>query len=891
MTDFLLKLLGVRVEDAGRISGIAIDCVRDRLGWVILAALLLGAGVFWLYRRSAEHVPRSGRYLLASLRWGVLLLMLALLLKPVLALTVEGTIRRTLLLLLDSSSSMRIEDPRTEKADLERVAIARGQIDPAKGLAQPLSSQAGLSKVARVEVLRQALRNDKLDLVQKLHDSYNLRPFAFGRTIADLTPAPPVQAPSAMPRARFPWGAVFMILGVLAAGTGAGLLVLGLRRGAVGQWLGGAITAGAGLLIVLAVIFWPQQQRMTSAGVVQAKADVSWIDKLGADSPVTAGGDALRELLARTRGQPLAGIVMATDGGFNSGAPALDAALIAKADGVPLYIYGVGISAPKDLIVANLFAPEVVFARDEAPVTVRVRGQGMAGESARLLLKLRDKAGVEKQFDSREVTFPSDGEQVLAMNFTPDKPGEYELIASIDPRDDEVVKDNNIQTQHIRVVDDKIKVLIIEQQPRWEFKYLQAMLARDRRVELKSVLLEADEQLTKAKDSPYLPEIPKTKADLQKFDLIILGDVDARAFSSTQLESINEFVSKFGGGLLMIAGKRANPWTYAKTPIEKMLPVEFDASDSTLLNLNVVRLGSDEMADKPVRMELSAAGKRSPMLRLSDKEQESSARWAKLPPIFWTAKVNRAKPAADVLMVDPDPARASRFGKMPIIAMQGYGLGQVMFVGTDNTWRWRKNVGDLYYTALWGQIVQRLSLPHLLGGSKRTQLSTDRRDYVAFDKVTIYARLYTESYEPVTDPQVKGHYESPGGAVGEVPLRALPEQPGMYRGEFVAPAPGAYQFWVERDPGTRLDFNVTEPKLELGETAMNEKLLREMASATGGAFLREEDLHTLSDQVHLKTERIQSRMELELWSSPLFFLLIVALATAEWILRKVWQLK
>src|SRR6185369_8181187 len=182
-----------------------------------------------------------------------------------------------------------------------------------------------------------------------------------------------------------------------------------------------------------------------------------------------------------------------------------------------------------------------------------------------------------------------------------------------------------------------------------------------------------------------------------------------------------------------------------------MLPVEFDSP-------SVESSTRDAVADKPVRLELTAAGRANPMLRLSDKDEENIALWKQLPPVYWVARVSRPKPAAEVLLVDPDPARESRFGKMPVVAYQQYGLGQVMFVGTDNTWRWRKNAGDIYYTALWGQIAQRVSLQHLLGVSKKTQLSTDRQNYLTGDRVSIYARLYADGFDPIQEPTVKGIY-------------------------------------------------------------------------------------------------------------------------------------
>src|SRR4029079_2595227 len=149
------------------------------------------------------------------------------------------------------------------------------------------------------------------------------------------------------------------------------------------------------------------------------------------------------------------------------------------------------------------------------------------------------------------------------------------------------------------------------------------------------------------------------------------------------------------------------------------------------------------------------------------------------------------------------------FGKMPVVALHQYGLGQVMFVGTDNTWRWRKNVGDVFYTAIWGQISQRVSIQRLLGGSKRTQLTTDRQNYLIGDRISIYARLYNVGFEPVQEPSINAVYtlKNGEGRRQDIPLRPLPEQAGLYRAEFIANAPGNYEFYIEQDANTRLDFN------------------------------------------------------------------------------------
>ena len=243
--------------------------------------------------------------------------------------------------------------------------------------------------------------------------------------------------------------------------------------------------------------------------------------------------------------------------------------------------------------------------------------------------------------------------------------------------------------------------------------------------------------------------------------------------------------------------------------------------------------------------------------------------------------------------MDADPLKSSRFGPMPVLAVQQYGLGQSLYVGTDNTWRWRKNTGDEIYTTFWGQIAQRLALPHLTGGSRRTQLTLDRQNFVSGDRVTIYARLYRAGFEPVQDLVVKGAYllRTGSGSPTEISLRPVTDQPGVYRGEFIAPGAGSYKFGIESDPDTRVDLNVTAPRFELGDTAMNEPLLREMAGISGGEFFREETLFQLPDKIRAKTERVRSSLEVELWASPLYFLLLLGVVTTEWVLRKLSHLK
>jgi len=823
--DLLLKLCGVKVEGASQVSG-AEFALRNHawLGWLIVVGLVLAVLTWFSYRRdAAEFVTPGKRRLLTSLRLLFFALLLLLLLRPVIAFTVDTAIRRTLLTLVDASGSMKIQDPRFDPSDLKRAAIAKGLLDPRQGLEQSLdpARAADVKLLPRVDVMRAMLKNEQLKLWPALQKDLDFAAFSFGQTLAE-------------------------------SGTS-----------------GSSTDAAA-----------------DPKNPAPSTSPVAWLDQLDPKATATALGDAIRELLNRKRGQALAGIFLATDGASNYGSPALEAARLAKQEGVPLFIYGVGITSPRDIIVASMLTQDVAFIKDELPVTVRVRGQGLKGEHARLVVRLVPaKGGAGEVVAEKDLNFSDDEDIVVPVPFTPKEVGDYELRASVDPRSDEASKDNNAVAQRLRVIDSRVKVLYVETTPRWEFRYLQNTLLRDRRLDAKFVLLEGDPSLAEGEQSPYLAKIPPTKDDLFKFDLIILGDVAAKEFSPEQMTALEEFVQKFGGSMLFIAGPRANPNTYAGTALEQVLPVELDPSAAQ----------QPPTPSSGVVMELTPQGRTNPLLKLTAGDADNLEAWRKFGKLYWTARVLRAKPAAQVLMVDADATRANRHGKQVLAAFQQYGLGQVFYLGTDNTWRWRRNESESQHTALWGQLTQKLGLHHLLGGSKRTQLTVDKQNYTTGERVSVYARLYGTDYSPIRASTVEAGYTvrvaGTPGPQQDVVLRAVPDQAGMYRADFVALSPGVHQFTVRNDPSTLLEFNVTEPKFESGETAMNESLLRQMAEASGGAYFREENLWQMPETIARKAERITTTIDGELWTSPLFFLLILIVGSTEWYLRKRWHLK
>ena len=253
----------------------------------------------------------------------------------------------------------------------------------------------------------------------------------------------------------------------------------------------------------------------------------------------------------------------------------LEAARLARAEGVPLYIYGVGITSPRDIIVANLFTQEVAFVKDELPVTVRVRGQGLRGETAKITLELGDEV-VATQRPRLHRRRRADGGAAFHAE---DRSANSNCARPSSRATTRRRRTTTPWRSGSRSSTARSRCCCVEESPRWEFRYLQSVLLRDRRIEVKCWLQSrATRRIADGEGSPYVKAFPATKEELFKYDLVILGDVGAKELGDAPIEWLGEFVSKFGGSCLFIAGPRYNPAAYRGTELEKMLPVELERS-------------------------------------------------------------------------------------------------------------------------------------------------------------------------------------------------------------------------------------------------------------------------------------------------------------------------
>lgn len=629
------------------------------------------------------------------------------------------------------------------------------------------------------------------------------------------------------------------------------------------------------------VAFYPFARQASPA--TRSEDAATFFQSTRPDQPATAIGDSLRQIIEESRTRPAAGILLITDGQNNAGSSPLEAAQMARDQNLPLFIYGVGVTAAPDVILEEVRTQKLAFVRERVEVRAKIRVEGLRDKSVSATLRVNG-----EEADTQSLATGDEGEYEVVLHFVPQEPGSNVVQVSLAPLPEETGKDNNVASAKLRVTDEKFHVLLIEQEPRWDFRYLLSYLQRDRRLDVRCVMIDGEPGLDKDADSPFLPGLPDDRETFFNSHVLILGDVNPDDLGEERMGIIRDWVEA-GGGIIFLAGPNFNPSSYVGTPLEPLLPVIPDTDPSS---------DSTSRSPEPFKLQLTAAGEASPYLQMAADPEENQRIWEEFPGVRWTAAVSRARPGAEALLLDPRADRLGRYGAPPVFAMQGYGAGTCVFFGTDETYRWRSKTGEKYYSILWGQIMQSLALQLLEGGSSRTQLRTDRPQYTAGDKVVISGKAYTDGFQPLLEPTLEGTLTftstDANGKISEkkqpLNLSAIPETQG-FRGEFVARTPGEYTFSTKRDPETALRFEVIEPRMEKTQTSLNDRLLKAMAETSGGRFLREEDLDELPRLLQEKSATVATFKEIKLYHSAWWLLALVTPISLEWLLRRLTQLK
>jgi uncharacterized membrane protein len=569
---------------------------------------------------------------------------------------------------------------------------------------------------------------------------------------------------------------------------------------------------------------------------------------------------------------------------------------------IPIYTFGVG--DPQKLIdvqIANLVTDEFAFLDKEVEIDVTVRGMGLKGKSVPITLTQN---GAPLAIQS--VEFPRDShETMLKLSFTPRETGTFDYLVSIPIQAGEVVTDNNKKHFTLQVVRNKLRVLFVSGNPRWEYRFLRRALKKDPNVELVSfmILRSAFDIVDVPNDQLSLIPFPVHRLfteDLPKFDLLIFDNFDYRPyFSPIYLENIRQFVEQQGKAFIMIGGEHSfNNGSYQFTPLERIIPVDINrmSSASQQPYTQSQQGGVPTIYKDTFRIKLTEEGYTHPITRLLEDIEQNKKLWSEIPKSWGSNSVLKSKPGAITLGVHP--TRKTEQGiAMPVLIVQQIGEGRVMAMTSGSTWRWSfENIGkggsDQYYLQFWRQAVRWLTkAPEL----RLVKLKTNKKDYDRGEDVNIEVTVLNESYQPLNEAELRLTLQKTDGTTQELSLFRSESTDGLFQTMTRPDQPGIYRLKVSAKYDGKLlgeDQQIVEVStsdLELENPGLNSNFLKTLSDLTSGAYSHISSENEVKARFDLKLPMKVETTEVnnvDLWDNPLSFALIFLLLCGEWFVRK-----
>ena len=574
------------------------------------------------------------------------------------------------------------------------------------------------------------------------------------------------------------------------------------------------------------------------------------------DSSDTALGEAIEMAIDDASGRGLAAVVLLTDGVSTRGVePVAVVRRAAEATGGvargPVLAVPIGgPDAPPDVAVAEILAPPEVAVDDTAAITVTVRSVGLAGRPG--VVELRDAAGTV--LESRPIPL-ADGRRQVTFAWKATEAGRAALTVAVPPQEGEATDANNAREVAVAVTTRTLKTLVVDDAARWDTRFLDHAIRRDKGFEPTVVLAAAAQP-----DD----ELPADADGWAKYDLVVLGDVPATLLDPKRQGALVEAVERLGVGVVFQPGGEHLPREYVGAPLATLFPVEADAAAGD------GRVVVEAPDFEPLSMSVTARGAMHPAFAVSGDAAENRATWSDMPPFFRAAAVVRPKPAATVLAEVGDPRGR---GTMPLVAEAPFGRGRTAWIGTEETFRWRRNIGDPVFWRFWGQAL-------------RSVARRDDRPWDASWLVVEPGRCEPGSTVLVELNLVDGDKRPVEAALQRVGVAvdgrseslelAAVERPGLYRGSYTPEAPGRHVLAARSAAGPlSADLVVARSSRELARTDVDRVGLRSLADLTDGAVIEPDAFSTLPYRLEQAAVETRRAVEDEVWDTwPVLVLLV-----------------
>lgn len=664
-------------------------------------------------------------------------------------------------------------------------------------------------------------------------------------------------------------------------------------------------------------------------------------DDLEFDGTSTTLDAALSAIRTRYHDRPLAGVLVITDGNATDVKQRFEASGVMQSR--PVYPVVVGTAdGLKDVSIENVAVSQAAF--EDAPVTVRadvaLLGYSDAKSDVRLTAQIVDhEDGRVVATESVDVG-PHERTGVFRFQLRPAKPGLsfYSLRTAIDGNweqfessdvSDEATLENNVRLFQVDRGSRPRRILYVSGRPNWEFKFLNRAVVDDPQIELAALIrigkreakfefrgrdeessnalfrgFDKDEEETEQYDEPVLVRLnmrsphelragfPKSEKDLYTFDAVVLDDVEAAFFSQDQKELLQRFVSRRGGGLLMLGGQESfGKGGWRRTPVGDMLPVYLDRPPTKRLAVRSHdNHGAGAESSKPVlhRLALTREGWLKPWMRLRTTEADERVRFESMPSFQTLNRVGGVKPGAQVLAEAKDETGA----KSPALAAQRYGRGRTAALLTGDLWRWRLRRADAAnddFSKSWRQTLRWL----VSDVPERVEVAVEPAPADGADAVAVQVRVRDEEHKPLENGSVRIAITTPDGETVKIDAEASTKEPGLYEAAYLPRATGVYRTSVVVGDETgkavceAASGWTTQPAArEFRRVAPNRALMEQIASASGGELVEPSDLDSFVRTLSTRRAPVTEEWSYPLWHQSWVFLLAVACFVGEWGLRR-----
>lgn len=530
--------------------------------------------------------------------------------------------------------------------------------------------------------------------------------------------------------------------------------------------------------------------------------------------------------------QNLVAVVLASDGIHNYGRSPQFMNMR-----VPVYTIGLGDTIPaQDLSIRSISYNKIVYEGNRFPLVVEVFNNGYVGETLNVQVL---KAG--NVIKSQQITLQGD-QQINSAEFLLDaeKVGVESYSVQIVPKTGESSVNNNTRNAFLEVVDSKQRILIAAKAPHPDIKALTAVIDKN----------EGTETLL------YLSGITQEEPE-GPFDLVILHELpgfnDLPAWLDSWIDKTNT---------LYISGIDNLDHINAGNPV-----LDYDSygqSDEVSANLN-------------------------PNFELFEIDEDLLDRMETYPPVLVPYGRFNFKTAAEVLLYQ-------RIGSVqtdrPLLSIyNGDERKSAVFSGSG-FWKWKLqefalNEDQKLFEELFGKLIQYLATKD---DKRNFQVSTTDNQYFDNEPVEFITDVYNELFEKVYDYSVDLTVTDAAGQRQEFDYVNSSSRNFQITGL----NPGIYSFSAsaivngkrENAQGT---FSVDKLALEDINLTANHQLLKNIASNSGGTYLEENALDNITGLINNLNARPIARSDEKLQlvlNNPLWLILLIALISAEWFVRK-----